>query len=69
MVTKPVEHGRMDVLNVLQCYSQNCKKDIKLKDIRKLLSPTELVHEKIGKNWDPSSPSKFIPISLLLLKA
>lgn len=38
-VTKPVGHERMDVSNVSQYYSQNCKKDIKLKDIMKIPTP------------------------------
>lgn len=50
MVTKPFGHERMDVSNVSQCYSHSCKKDIKLKYIRKLPSPIELVHAKIGEN-------------------
>lgn len=69
MVTKPVRHGRMDVSSVSQCNSQNYKTDIELKDIRKLPSPIELVHAKTGKNWDPSSLSKFVPNCLLLLRA
>lgn len=69
MVAKPVGHEIMDVSNMSQCYSQNCKKDTKLKDIRKLPNPIELVCAKMGKNCDLSSPYGFIPICLLLLRA